>query len=95
MSITRRLFLRNSAAAGAVAATVAAPAVAVAATPMTPREQAIWHIRELKRLVLEDGAIEPVIIVSGSYGPGDHGMMSINIGGNFVDHGDLFRGGKP
>lgn len=38
--ITRRLFLRNTAAAGAVGATIAAPAVAEAVQPETARERA-------------------------------------------------------
>lgn len=51
MSITRRLFLRNTAAAGAVGATIAAPVVAEAATPMTLHEQADYHARELVKLM--------------------------------------------
>lgn len=44
MSITRRLFLRNSAAAGAVGATGAAPSVAEA---MTPHERMMRARHEL------------------------------------------------
>lgn len=46
-NINRRLFLRNTAAAGAVAATIAAPVVAEAAT-VSPRERLDAAIAELK-----------------------------------------------
>lgn len=74
MSITRRLFLRHGAAATAVAATVALPTVveAVAVEPvLTIRERAIWHMRELERLAMEDGASGAMVTVVGrpaSYG---------------------------
>lgn len=68
MNITRRLFIRNTAAVGAVGATVAVPATAEAAPERTPHEQAIWHIRELERLVAEDGGITTYIAVMGHYG---------------------------
>lgn len=48
MSITRRLFLRHTAAAGAAGATIAAPAVADAAEPMTPDERISAAIEEIK-----------------------------------------------
>lgn len=63
MSITRRLFLRHTASAGVVAA-VAAP-VAAAEPEMTPREKALWHMRELERLILADGASTVTIIACG------------------------------
>lgn len=54
MSITRRLFLRQSAAVGAVGAVATVPA---AAEPeLTPWKWALWHMRELERLAIEDGA---------------------------------------
>lgn len=63
MSITRRLFIRNTAAVGAVGATMAAPA---AASPIKSlREQALWHMRELERLAIEDGAQSAMIAVTG------------------------------
>ncbi|TPK42651.1 MULTISPECIES: hypothetical protein [unclassified Mesorhizobium] len=53
VSITRRFFLRST-AAGAVSVAAVAP---VAAEPeKSLLEQAIWHIRELERLAFEDGA---------------------------------------
>lgn len=68
MSITRRLFLRSTAAAGA-AATVAVPVAQAARPEMTSREQAKWHMEELERLTLADGASEATIIVCGhAYG---------------------------
>lgn len=68
MSITRRLFIRNTAAVGAVGATVATPAAVDAAPERTPHEQALWHIRELNRLIREDGGIATYIAVMGHYG---------------------------
>lgn len=47
VSITRRTFLRNTAVAGAVGATIAAPAVA-AEPEMTPRQRLDAAIAELK-----------------------------------------------
>lgn len=47
MSITRRLFLRNSAAAGAVAATVATPVIAEAAAVVDPDERIAAAIAEI------------------------------------------------
>lgn len=62
MSITRRLFLRNTAAAGAAGVTVAP----VGAAPLrTPREQAIWHMQQLERLVIESGAHGTMIAITG------------------------------
>ncbi|SFJ57274.1 hypothetical protein [Aerobium aerolatum] len=46
MTITRRLFLRNTAAVGAVGTTLAAPAIA-AKPEMTPHELASYHARQL------------------------------------------------
>lgn len=47
--ITRRLFLRNTASAGAVAATIAAPAIADAAVEMPAKERFDHHLAELKK----------------------------------------------
>jgi hypothetical protein len=44
MSITRRLFLRNTAAAGAVAATVTAPVVAAEPAPVVAVEPSIDEV---------------------------------------------------
>ncbi|RUM95598.1 twin-arginine translocation signal domain-containing protein [Pseudaminobacter arsenicus] len=98
MSLTRRLFLTKSAAAGA--ATVVAPVAAEAAVPeMTARERAMWLMEELERLVLADGASEATIIVCGQRYGGvasyDHGKsMALhpgkkwgNIGGMFAEEG--------
>ena len=94
MSITRRLFLRNTAAAGA--ATVAAPVAAQAAIPeMTVHERAIWHLEELRRLVLADGASEVSIIVCGhEYGGlagiADCTSISLHPGKQLVDRDVMF-----
>ena len=63
--INRRRFLLNTATAGASLA-VAAPAVA-AEPEMTPREQAIWHLRELERLAREDGGSTVVVQLLSTY----------------------------
>jgi anaerobic selenocysteine-containing dehydrogenase len=94
MSISRRIFLRHTAAAGA--ATVVAPAAAQAVAPeMTAHERAIWHMEELERLVLADGASEATIIVCGhSYGGiagVDHGKaMALHPGKRLVDRDGMF-----
>lgn len=90
MSVTRRLFIRNAAAAGAVGATVAAATVE-AAPVLTRHEQAIWHIRELERLIREDGGSLPLIFVQGRYGPSDLGALCLNLEGEMKDDGDIFR----
>jgi hypothetical protein len=86
MTITRRLFLRNTVSAGAVAATVAAPVVA-AEPEMSPHDQAWWHIRELERLAIEDGGAEPIIIIQAEYGPEDYRGIGINAYGTATDSG--------
>lgn len=75
-TLTRRLFLRNTAAIGAagVAATVPANAIPAVATwvseePMSLRDQAIWHMRELERLAIEDGAQSALIAFTGQRYP--------------------------
>lgn len=90
MSITRRLFIRNAAAVGAVGATVTA-ATAEEAPERTQYEQAIWHIRELERLIAEDGGINPIILVQGTYGPKDFRCLCLNSYGQMKLDGDLFR----
>lgn len=50
--ITRRLFLRNTAAAGAVGATVTAPAIA-AQPEMTAKERARYHFAEFSKAMDE------------------------------------------
>jgi len=52
-NITRRLFLRNTAAAGAVGATIAAPVAVEAAQPMTPRERFDAAVEQLKAAAKE------------------------------------------
>lgn len=52
-ALTRRLFLRNTAAVGAVAVTVATPAVAETVKPTTAKERFAFHLAELKRAAEE------------------------------------------
>lgn len=90
MSITRRLFIRNAAAVCAVGATVTAATVE-AAPERTPHEQAIWHIRELERLIAEDGGSKPIIFVQGKYGPSDYRALCLTDEGGMKGEGDIFR----
>lgn len=53
MSITRRLFLRNTAAAGAVGATIAAPAIAEAKIELSARDRAVAAWAELIEAISE------------------------------------------
>ena len=103
MSLTRRLFLRNGAVASAAAVTVAIPiAVEAAAEPeMTIRERAIWHMRELERLAMEDGASGAMVSLVGrpaSYGNcGSYSgfkTLMIDHRGEFHDFDGMFGGPK-
>jgi hypothetical protein len=63
MSITRRLFLSNTAAVGAVGAAIAAPAPAEAAQPpLTPDERIEAAIEEIKAAYLEKWPDAPINI---------------------------------
>lgn len=64
MSITRRLFMSKTAVAGVMAVSVP---VAAAEPEMTAREKAIWHLRELERLVFEDGATLVSVMAIGTH----------------------------
>ena len=90
MKLTRRLFLCNT-AAGAVVATTAA---AAGAPIRSPREQAIWHLRELERLVKADGATQFVVTVCGNNYQGSKcrrpRILQIDEGGDLYDNGKLF-----
>ena len=93
MSITRRLFLSQSAAAAAVGDVVAAPA---AAEPeLMPREWALWHMRELEQLAKADGAGEVCIILSGRPSEGGYTEMKMLIlkhDGSLIDEEGMFGG---
>lgn len=87
--INRRRFLLNTAS---VASAVAIVTPVNADEPeMTPYEQAIWHIRELERLIAEDGGSHPIILVQGKYGPSDYGALCLNSHGVMKMEGDIFR----
>lgn len=101
MSITRRLFLRSVPPAVAAGTVVAIPVIAEANTE-TPRnevrksrhEQAVWHIRELERLIFEDGATTARVIVMGEGYPEGQRIRAIHVHPNiFVDDAGLFRAG--
>jgi hypothetical protein len=59
----RRTFLRTAPVVGLAIAT---PAIA-AEPERTPRERAIWHLREVERLVREDGGQKVVVQAIGTY----------------------------
>lgn len=93
--ISRRLFLRSTAAAGAVGA-VATPAVA-AELRLSPRDQALWHMRELERLAKEAGASSAAIIVAGrgqfnGGNPNEHRLMMIDHSGKIDEKDSMFEG---
>lgn len=75
MIITRRLFLRNTAAAGAVGATIAAPAVAEPAQPLSPDERIEAAIEEIKAAMWEKWPNAPLNITDCDNG--DTGMVII------------------
>ncbi|MBN9066719.1 MAG: hypothetical protein J0H60_09700 [Rhizobiales bacterium] len=83
--INRRSFLRTSIAASTVVA-VAAP-VAAAEPVMTTRELAIWHMRELERLAIEDGARSAMVTLVGRFYDPDFDCRTfmIDIRGEFID----------
>ncbi|KQZ87356.1 hypothetical protein ASD64_19975 [Mesorhizobium sp. Root157] len=80
--INRRRFLITTATAGAAVA-VAAPVVA-AEPEMTALEKAEWHIRELRRLVSEDGGKRATVMAVADYGDGigHNGCRAIGITGD-------------
>lgn len=91
--ISRRLFLRNTAAAGAVGA-VATQAVA-AEVSLSPRDQALWHMRELELLAKEAGSVSVAVILVGrgqfSGGrPNEHKSLMIGHTGELNDEDRLF-----
>ncbi len=95
MSITRRIFLRNTAAAGAVGTTIAAPAAVEASQVRTPREQAIWHMREIERLMKEHGADDVHLTAVGTYGHHDNvRLIGIHHKGWLMDRDGVFDGGQ-
>lgn len=61
--VNRRRFLKGA----AVAATAAAVAIPAAATEpeMTPVERLRWHVLEIAKLLREDGAGKPLVIICG------------------------------
>lgn len=90
MSITRRLFLRNTAAAGAVGTSIAAPAVA-AKPEMSDRDKAIWHMREIERLILGSGADAVHIAAIGTYGHHSNvRLIGIHYEGHVMDRDGVF-----
>jgi hypothetical protein len=80
----------------------AAPVLAIAATPaiaaepaMTPYEKAIWHLRELERLAIEDGAKAAMVTVVGRYWTPDFNCRTLMVdrNGEFIDYER--RDGRP
>jgi hypothetical protein len=103
MNITRRLLLRSVPPAVAAGTVVATPFVAEAIerkSEKTRYEQALYHIRELKRLAVEDGVVphkdgeaNVSVIVIGTYADGsirgihDHPFRFCDWDGMFRDEG--------
>lgn len=77
--ITRRLFLRSTAVVAGVG-TIATVAEAEATAPArTAKEEAIWLLRKLERLLKEDGATRYVVMVVGNDYPDGSGPKCIQI----------------
>ena len=56
-----------------------------------PREQAIWHMRELERLALEDGGSDIVVQVIASYDcPQGYKLLGVHFTGRLMDHDGMF-----
>lgn len=89
--INRRRFLLNTTMAGAAVA-VAAPAAA-AEPEMTLRELAIWHVRELERLVREDGGWDIAVMAIAKYANHqDCRMISVRPSGRLTCDDNMFAG---
>lgn len=94
--LNRRRLLLGLAAASTAAATVVAPVAVQAALPeMTVRERAIWHLKELERLILADGASEVTVIACGHDYVGIDGVtgcksISLHPGKRVVGKGGIF-----
>jgi hypothetical protein len=82
--INRRRFLLNTTMAGAAVA--AAAPVAAAEPVMTTRERAIWHMRELERLISEAGNGSVSIFACGHYTDED-GQRDVRVFG--LRHGRI------
>lgn len=89
--ISRRLFLRNTAAASAIGTAITTPAAA-AEDSLSPRDQAIWHMRELERLAKEAGATSASVILAGRgrVGTKEHPLLLINHSGELDDSDCMF-----
>ncbi|WP_147307496.1 hypothetical protein [Mesorhizobium sp. GR13] len=60
--------------------------------PKTPHEQAIWHMRELERLALGDGAETAVIFACGlHYKGGETRSLQIHHTKQLIDRDGMFR----
>lgn len=83
--VNRRRFLTGAAGA----ATAAAVAIPAAATElgMTPVEKLRWHVLELAKLLRDDGAGTPLVILSGS--PREGGYLRHKSIAFMVDEGDV------
>jgi hypothetical protein len=58
---------------------------------MTPREQAIWHMRELERLIRADGGSRVVVQASGIYTSiEDCRFIGIHLSGRLTCDDNLF-----
>jgi hypothetical protein len=98
-TINRRSLLGNltaltaaSAVAGAVASTAAT--YEPAGPAMTRREKAIWHLRELERLAVEDGGSGIVVQLVAVYdGPRDCKLLGIHYTGRLMDRDGMFAEG--
>lgn len=88
MSITRRLFLGRAAVIGTA---VTAVPVAASEPETTPHELAIWHVRELERLVREDGGWDIAVMAIAKYANHqDCRMISVRPSGRLTCDDNMF-----
>lgn len=79
-AINRRTFLRQGAAVGITAAGIGVPAVVAEAAPArTTLETVMWHLREIERLTIEDGATRYCVIVVGNDYPDRLGARCLQL----------------
>lgn len=91
--------INRRAALGGVAAVSFGASASMAQPAMSPREAALWHMRELERLVIADGAVTTGIIVCGHYrnGAKQEGTKVLIVRNGVVTYADddmLAHGGE-
>jgi len=104
MTINRRILLGAMAALPASAgsatplASLEAQDLSPAARAPSPRDQAVWHLRELERLMLATGAGAVSVMAVGIHYPGrtrSGKLIGINHDGSLMDFDGVLDGRGP